>query len=324
MKKFPIILSSIILALSIAVPSYAVDLPKLMHNSLAHGYFEASQGNRIQSKKHFRKAFDLAQKTRDWSGMIDAAGGLLALGEREDATECFDKVANMNKKMKDWRASVALAYNYLSFPNNFVDKDRVTQNLEAAEKYASEKKSWLGLLETADTFEKAGSEERALECVDLAKNISAESKNYEAMAEIASCYKKYGEVQKSQEAIKLSKEYKSQLEKGNPYPENFKPYGETVASPKSMSTETQVAERQSADKDIENKIDYLAKLEELNKKEKDYYFAYNYYYDYPYYHHFYSGYDSVTYLPPDWLGEWANYHLRHYNLINGNYIYLGW
>ena len=324
MKKPLIVLSILIFALSTNPPSYAVDLEKAMHDSLGRGYFEAKEGNRIQSKKHFRRAFDLAEKARDWSGMIDAAGGLLALGEREDATECFDKIAQMNKKTKDWRASVGLAYNYLSYPKDFVEKDRATKSLKDAKKYASEKKDWRGLAETAEAFYKAGSKDRAIECLDLAKDIGAESKNYETMAEIAYHYKKMGEAQKSQEAVKLCEEYRAQLVGNNAYTANINAYGKTVAEPKKISTEAQVAERDSADKDIAAKMDYLAKLEELNKKEKDYYLAYNYYYDYPYYHRFYSNYDSVTYLPPDWLGEWANFHLRCYNLVNGRYMFRGW
>jgi len=300
---------------STAVPSHAVDIQKLMRDSLGRGYFEASQDNRIQSKKHFRKAFDLASKLRDWSAMIDAAGGLLALGEREDATNCFDRVAKMNKRIKDWRASVSLAYNYLSFPKNLVDKDKAAQSFEDAKKYASDKKDWRGLVETAKGFYESGSKECALECLELAKGIGTEYKNYEAMAEIAYYYKKFGEPDKSQEAVKLSNGYKSQSETLATYPADFKPYGETVAAPKKIDTEAQIAERETTDKAISSKMDYLAKMAEINKKEKDYYVAYDDYYDYPYYHRFYSNYDSVTYLPPDWLGEWAGYHLRHYKTL---------
>ena len=324
MKKTLSVLFLLVLMLAVAVPSHAVDIQKLMRDTLARGYFEASLGNRIQSKKYFQKAFDLAGKVCDWSCMIDSAGGLLVLGEREDATNCFDRVAKMNKRIKDWRASIALAYNYLSYPKDFVDKDKVAQSLEAAEKYASEKKSWRGLLETAEAFDKAGLKDRVLACIELAKNMGIESKNYEAMAEIAYCYKKMGEAQKSKVAAKLCEEYRAQLVKGTAYPENFNPYGETVAPPKVISAEAQVAERGSTDKEIEAKINYLAKLEELNKKEKDYYVIYDDYYDYPYYHRFYSNYDSLTYLPPDWLDEWAGYHLRHYDLVDGTYMFLGW
>jgi len=324
MKKSLIVLSFLIFAILTAAPSYAIDLQKMMRDSMGRGYFEASQNNRIQSKKHFRKAFDLASKLRDWSGMMDAAGGLLALGERGDADEDFDKIAKMNTKMKDWRASVALAYHYLSFPKNLVDKDKAAQSFEDAKKYASDKKDWRGLVETAKGFYESGSKERALLCLELAKGIGAEYKNYEAMAEIAYYYKKFGEPDKSQEAAKLSNEYKSQSEIAAAYPADFKPYGETVAAPKKIDTEAQIAERETTNEEISSKMDYLAKMAEINKKEKDYYVAYDDYYDYPYYHRFYSNYDNVTYLPPDWLCEWSNFHMRHYNLIDGSYMFLGW
>ncbi len=322
MKKKLIIL--LIFALAAATPSYAVDLQKMMRDSLGRGYLEASQGNRIQSKKYFRKAFDLGRKTRDWSVMIDAAGGLLALGEREDAVECFDKVAKMNTKTKDWRASIALAYNHLSFPKDFVDKGKIEQSLADAEKYASEKKDWRGLVEGAKAFYESGSKDCALECLDIAKNIGSEGRNYEVMAEIAYYYKKFGEPQKSQEAVKLCGEYRADTEKPLAYPENFKPYGETVASPKKIGADIQTAERESADAEIASKMDYLAKREALSRQEKEYYLAYNDYYGYPYYQRFYANYGSAVYLPPDWLGEWANYHLRCYNLVDGNYVFMGW
>lgn len=324
MKKNLTILLSLILTLIIAGPSYAIDIEKMMRDSMGRGYFEASQDNRIQSKKHFRKAFDLAGKLRDWSAMIDAAGGLLALGEREDAAKCFEKIAKMNKKMKDWRACVSLAYSYLSFPKNLVDKDKATQSLEDAKKYASGRKDWRGLVETAKGFYESGSKERALLCLEPAKSIGTEYKNYEAMAEIAYYYKKFDEPDKSQEAAKLSNEYKSQSETIALYPADFKPYGETIAAPKKTDTEIQIAERETTNEEISAKMDYLAKMAEINKKEKDYYAAYDDYYDYPYYHRFYSNYDNVIYLPPDWLCEWSNFHMRHYNLINGGYVFLGW
>ncbi|MDP3790007.1 MAG: hypothetical protein Q8R48_06350, partial [Candidatus Omnitrophota bacterium] len=108
------------------------------------------------------------------------------------------------------------------------------------------------------------------------------------------------------------------------YPSDFKPYGETVASPKKIDTGAQIAERESADEEISSKMDYFAKMAEINKKEKDYYVAYDDYYDYPYYQRFYTNYGNATYLPPDWLCEWSNFHMRHYSLINGTYVFLGW
>ncbi len=323
MRKMAAIVCALLM-LTITTSSYALDLKKSMHNALGNGYTAAKEGSRIQAKKYFRKAFDLAQKLRDWSGMIDAAGGLLALGEREDALKYFDAVTKLNKKLKDWRAGVALAYNYLSFPKGLVDKGRAAESAELAKKYASDKKDWRGLIESAKLFDRMKMKDASLECLATAKNIGTESKNEEAMVEIASYYKKAGDVKNSQEAIKLAEEYKSEMQKLKAYPADFKPYGETVAEPKKIPTEAQIAERESTDSEITAKLDYLARLEEAKKKEKEYYIAYDNYYDYPYYYRYYSIYDSVAYLPPDWLNDWASFYLGRYRFMDGNYMFIGW
>ena len=323
MRKMAAILCAL-LVLSITTSSYALDLKRSMHNALGNGYSAASAGSRIQAKKYFQKAFDLAKKLRDWSAMIDAAGGLLALGEREDAMKYFDEVGKLNKKLKDWRASVALAYNYLAFPKGLIDENRAAGSTELAKKYALEKKDWRGLIESAKLFDKLKMKDSSVESLEAAKNIGVESKNDEAMITLASYYKKAGDVKKSQEAIKLAEEYKSETQKLNVYPPDFKPYGETVAEPRKVPTDAQIAERESTDSEITAKLDYLARLEEAKKKEKEYYIAYDNYYDYPYYYRYYSIYDSVTYLPPDWLGNWANFYLGRYRFMDGNYVFIGW
>lgn len=324
MRKIAVSLCALLI-LSITTYSYAIDLQKLMYNALGNGYAAASEGSRIQAKKYFHKAFDLAKKLKDWSAMIDAAGGLLALGEREDAAKYFDVIAKMNKKLKDWRAGVALSYNYLSFPKSLVDKNRAMENAELAEKYAADKKDWRGLIESAKLFDKMNMKEESVRCIGTAKAIAIESKNEEAMIGLASYYKKAGDVANSQEAIKLAEEYKSEAQKLKmSVPPDFKPYGETVAEPKKIPTEAQVAERQSTDKEISDKLDYLAKMEEAKKKEQEYYIAYDDYYDYPYYYRYYSIYDNIAYLPPDWLGDWARFHLGHYRFRDGNYMFIGW
>ncbi|MBU4377047.1 MAG: hypothetical protein KKD29_06200 [Candidatus Omnitrophica bacterium] len=324
MRKISTVLCVLFLALSVATTSYAIDLQKLMHNALGNGYSTAMEGSRIPAKKYFRKAFDLAKKLRDWSVMIDAAGGLLALGDREDALKYFDEVAKLNKNLKDWRASIALGYNYLAFPKGLIDESRAMANAELAKKYASDKKDCRGLIESAKLFDRLKMKESSLECLETAKTIGMESKNDEAMIEIASYYKKSGDVKNSQSAIKLAEQYKSETQKVKPYPPDFKPYGETVAEPRKVPVEAQIAERESTDSEISAKLDYLAKMEEAKRKEKEYYIAYDDYYDYPYYYRYYSIYDNITYLPPDWLGDWARFNLRRYRFLDGNYMFLGW
>lgn len=330
MRKKLVFISLFLAVLILSNSSYAATTEELMHDSLARGYVAGEEDNRAESEKHFRKAFGYAKKTGNWSGMIDAGGGLLVLGKHEDAMRFFGDAAKIINKEKDWRGKIALGYIYISLPPDFVDKGKAVLYFNDARMYALEKKDWRGLVEAAKGFMEADSQDKSLASLDAAEKIAKEYKSIEGMTEVAKYYKKAGQIEKSQQAILMVNKFKEEFREAKLPPEWWKPAGETVAGPEKISSEIQKAERESADKEIEATYKYHLELRKKEKVNKTYYLNYSNYYQYPYSYTYYRNYaywrryPRSTCYPSYWYSNWCSYYGGHYSYRNGFYFYIGW
>ena len=287
MLKKSILSSLLIFILIIPVFAKDVNLEK-MEDALARGYLAASKNDIDEAFDNFTKSIYFAKKAKSWKGLADAGNAFSALGEPKKALSPFKLAYKIASSQKDWRGLVAISYSYASLPVNLNTQKHAFSALNLARKIASSKNDWRGLSE----IRKA-----SLRLSEIAKKSGS-----------LALYNKYVKIAEDLSDFKTKD--------ATTPPPGWNPYGESIAGPKKISPEAQIAMRKSADKDIQEDLKYQEKIKE--KENYDYYVIYRQYYNFPYYHTYYGYWHPLSHSQ---VYTWAHRYLSRYRLINGIYIY---
>lgn len=308
-----------------------------MDDALGRAYKAATEKKMDEAKDWFRKAGQYAQELNSWQGLIDSGYGLSTLGLPQEAKTAFDNASQIILQDKDWHSAVALGYAYASLPKQLGTVESAIQMWTKAKELANEDNDWCGLLEAGRGFMSTSKNKEAEECFDLARNIVKETPTENAIKALVQAYRKLGKEDKAIECTT----YQAQASE-TPPPGWVPTAGESVRGPKTVPVSVQQAQRESADKDIEQKQQWeleqerLKQEERLHKQELAYqaYRDYLYYYSYPYYG-IYTGiitnfddyYIYAWTTQPVWvirtddeIYNWALWNLGRYTYVDGIYI----
>ncbi|MBI1871722.1 MAG: hypothetical protein HYS07_11135 [Chlamydiae bacterium] len=321
MKKFwlGLILFSFLLPIAIAE-----DRAQSMQDALGRAFQAVKAKNHEEAVQLFEKAGQLAIQISEWKGCLDAGNALLKLGEANQSLSLFESALPIAQKQGDWRIFVASGYALASLPQNLNAKDKAIHSFILAAQAAKQKKDWMGLTEAANGLNHLENQPAAVQALNDAREIVQETKSLRGAQVLAELYQKSGLPNESQQ-MKIAKEEfariqghaeQSQIEP----PPGWNPVGESVSRPPVPNIEQQRMARQSADKDIEEKNQWIVQQKQLELEKEKMASQYSGYYYYPY------GYDSYTSYEPwgwDLLIPWADYYGSSYVYTDGYYHYSG-
>lgn len=337
------ILFAIILTLCFISPLYCQTTTKeKMEDALGRGFKAATEKKMDEAKEWFRKGMQYAQEANSWQGLLDSGYGLSTLGLPEEAKTAFDSASQIVLNERDWHGAVALGYAYASLPKNLGITEIAINMWTKAKEWANENIDWCGLVEAGRGFMSISKNEPAEECFDNAKKIVKEMPTDNAIKALVQAYRKLGREDKALECTA----FQSQIRAESTIPAGWTPQaGETIRAPKTVSPEVQMAQRESADRDIERKQqweseDAQRRYEEKLQKQQLAYEAYRdylTYYSYPYYGSYsgfianYDDYYMYAWTPqPIWvlrtydeIYNWASWNLGFYTCVDGVYIAVG-
>jgi hypothetical protein len=320
MKKTLLILC----ALMISSGLYAEDAVQSMHDAFARGFEATKAKNKEESVQWFQKAGQYAVQAQEWKGCLDAGSALLKLGQPADAASLFDQASNIAQSQQDWRIGVAVGYAYASLPPDLNKKEDSKNAFVSAASFAKGKNDWMGMTEAANGLVNVGYNDTAASVAAEAKQIVDEAASPQGAEVIAELYKKLGMNGEAQQMATAHQNYVQEHEVARRQiiqpPPGWSPVGESVAGPWVPSPEQQKQARESADKDIEAKNQWILQQEQIEAEHKKEASQYSSYYYYPY------GYSSYTsYEPWDWdmLVSWADSCGSSYVYTDGYYHHNG-
>ena len=313
--KYITIFLTLFLTFSVSSLAFGRD-PEQLEDTLAKGYLAASKGATADALVFFDEAGKLANKLKNWRGLIDSGNAFSALGDTKKALFLFDKAHKSASARKDWRGFVAVSYAYLSLPEEMKTKKKALSALNVSYKLSYSRKDWRGLFETAKAMLKTGEKNRTREILISSEKIVISSGSKNAANSFAVVAKQMGDKALYEKYMTLASEVDTKAVSVTP-PPGWKAYGESVAGPKKIDPSAQEAMRHSADKEIEaSKNTY-----ETRKKDNEfseYYVVYRDYYAYPFQHNYYNEWHTLSGTQVE---RWANYRLSRYKNVRGTYIY---
>lgn len=328
-----------ILFLFICAQGYCQDPKAKLQDSMARGYLAITKDDNNSALDYFKKALDYAKEVRSWRGCIDSGYGLLSLGNPNEATKAFETAYAYSKSDADWRGCVASGYGFLSLPEELKNANTAKGCFKGAFLIAKSKKEYQGIVEATNGFTAIKDVKTAKEYIDTAFEIAKKDSSALGLKLVSEGYFKAGYAKDAQQALGLSENIQNQrgeVLKKQP-PAGWQPLGETVAGPPKIDANIQIKSRESADKEIQEKYEWIAKQKELEAKQDQYANIYAMYYDYPWGSRAW-GYNAWT--PGSWgfgvwnkkgwgwsagfnLRNWANSYSRYYryNPRSGLYFY---
>lgn len=313
-----------------------------MEDALGRGYKAATEKKVDEAKEWFRKGMRYAKEANSWQGLLDSGYGLSTLGLPEEAKPAFDNASQIVQNERDWHGAVALGYAYASLPKQTGTTESAVNMWTRAKEWANENSDWCGLIEAGRGLMSISKNTEAEECFDIAKKIVKEAPTDNAIKALVQAYRKLGKEDKALECTA----FQSQIRAESTIPTGWTPQaGETIRTPKTVSPEVQMAQRESADKDIERKQQWESEdaqrryEEKLQKQEQAYsaYRDYLMYYSYPYYgsysgvignyddYYMYAWTQQPIWAPRtyDEIYNWASWNLGLYTCVDGVYISVG-
>lgn len=303
---------------------YAEDAIQSMHDSFARGFQAIEAKNKDEAVKMFRQAGQYAVQAGEWKGCLDAGSSLLKLGQPADAAALFDQASNIGQTQQDWRIGVAVGYAYASLPADQNKKQNASNSFMSAASFAKGKSDWTGMAEAANGLVNIGDKNAASSVAAEAKQIVDQTQSPKGAEVIAELYKKMDMGGEAQQMMNTSQNYAQVHETARKQiiqpPAGWSPVGESVAGPWVPSPEQQKLARESADKDIESKNQWILQQEQIEAEHQKEATQYSSYYYYPY------GYSSTNvYTPWDWdmLIPWASSCSSSYVYTDGYYHHNG-
>lgn len=338
MKSLLCIAAIFFIFFSFSATALALPEEEQMHNVMGQAYKAAAQQKTAEAKELFNKAAELAEKTKNWEGLLAAGYGLSTLGNAEGAKKLFDQASLLAEKTNDWRIAIGLGYAYASLPDSLTPLPQAEKLWQQAKQWSEEKEDIFGLIETGRAWASINKNKEAENCLAIADKQIKETPSQEAVKTLAETYRKLGKEDKAT----CCESYLRASTAGAIPPACQPTAGETVRAGKSVSSETQTAQRTSAFRDIADQETWQRarnrqkQQEKMQRRQLAYqtYRDYLNYYSYPYYG-IYSGvvtnphtYYTTAWCPrPVWcrrthteICNWASWQLGYYSYRNGVYV----
>lgn len=206
-------------------------------NALAQGYTAVQKNQDDAAIRSFTEAGSLARRQGDWQGLIDAGYGLAALGKTAEALPLFNDAVNAAKQDGAVPGLIGAAYALASLPENM---------------------NTLGL---------------AVEALDEAMKMVQATQDAEGAKTLAKAYQDLGRSDKAAQAqslaARLAQAGGEETRGVTTPPPGWSPVGESIKGPKKVPVEVQQLNRQSADRDISSKMEYIKRSEELEQRERE-------------------------------------------------------
>lgn len=326
------------LAICLCSNAFGLTAKENVDNALGQAYKAGSEKKMDVAKDWFRKAAKYAKEAGSWQGLLDSGYGLSTLNLPEEAKTVFDNAATIAKNSKDWHGTVAVGYAYASLPKKLGTTDLAINMWNTTKELAEKDGDIFGLIEAGRGFLSIQKNSEAEQCFDLAKTLLEQAPTEAATKALVEAYRKLGKEDKALECTS----YQAQVQEQGPPPGWQPTAGKTVRGPKTVPTDVQMVQRESADRDIEAKVYYeqeqaaLEQQERMEKQEMAYmaYRDYLMYYSYPYYGS-YGGFisnDDDYYAfawsnQPMWaertgdeICNWSMWNLNRYGYSDGFYM----
>lgn len=336
--KSPIFAIAALLTLIYSSPLYATgkqpDVAQV--DTFLGGAYEAVQNDDNSSAvKKFESAGDLARKIQDWQGLVDAGYGLAALNETKKAHQFFQEAFTVSRTVGSWQGLVAAGYALSSLPKEMNLIPQAQTSFSIAAQFAEEDRDWRGLVEAGKGFHVIENATRANATLDKALQIAGAQEDPQAVMTVAEAFEDIGNTGKAAQARSLANEI-SRAQGGDTRmvktpPPGWSPTGESVRKTDEVPLEAQRLNRESVDKDISEKMEYIRQQKQLASEEKrerqrlaEAYLYYSGYYDYP---GRYFGIDQFGLfgfgrhpLSRRHLRSWSSFHLSHFSRDGGFFI----
>lgn len=321
MKKM---LSAFILMIILSSQAFSQDPLTSMHDAFARGFEATKAKNRSEAVEWFQKAGQFATQAKEWKGCLDSGNALLKLGEPGQAADLFDKAYQIAQEKKDWRIAVAAGYAFASLPPDLGKKSVASSSFLLAADLAKESDDWIGMTEATNGLIHIENRESAEHVLSDAKQIVDKTKSVKGAQVIAQLYERLGDTGEAQ-GMKTAREdyieFRESTKKAVPQPPpGWNPVGESVAGPPVPSVEQQRLARESADKDIEAKNQWIQQQEQMEFEKQKQAQEYSGYFYYPYGYASGSGYQSWGW---DQLVPWASHYGGYYGYSDGYYHHNG-
>ncbi|MBI1884190.1 MAG: hypothetical protein HYS08_08310 [Chlamydiae bacterium] len=320
MKKFLVSLSIVCFLSAFA---FAEDTLQSMHDAFGRGFQAVKSKNKEEAVTWFKKAGNDATQAQEWRGCLDAGNALLKLGSPQDAAPLFHEAFQIGQSKNDWRISIASGYALASLPPDLHEKEAAIQAFSSATEEANKKNDWIGLTEAAKGLIHVGDTSHASQVLADTRKVVEATQNAKGAQVISDLYTQLGMAKEAEEMKAKKEKFEQAPGESGPYvepPPGWSASGESVASPSIPSPEQQRMARESADKDIEAKNQYIAQQREIEVTREREANQYSSYYYYPY------GYASYTAYEPwgwDLLTPWADTYAGYYTYRDGYYSYSG-
>jgi hypothetical protein len=303
---------------------FSQDSLQSMHDAFARGFQATKAKNHDEAVQWFQKAGQFAIQAREWKGCLDSGNALLKLGEPGQAADLFEQSFQIAQEKKDWRIAVASGYAFASLPPDLGKRPNASNSFLLAADLANQNHDWIGMTEAANALIHIEDRESAIRVLNDAKIIVDETKSAKGAQVTAQLYERLDLTNEAQ-GMKVNREdyikFSEGAKKTVPQPPpGWSPVGESVAGPPIPSVEQQRLARESADKDIESKNQWILQQQQIEYEKEKQASEYSGYYYYPY------GYSSyTTYQPWGWdaLIPWADHYAGQYSYSDGYYQHHG-
>lgn len=209
--------------------------PEEIENYLGQGYFALSKQDTMAAREAFQTAAELAINMNDWRNALDAAIGLIALREFDDARGLIDHAAIIVDRLNDLRADVAIAHAISALPTEYRSDLSIQQYLSRAYTNGIEADNWKALDEIAHVYAALGRRTDAEHVLDDALEIVVRNRSEAGARDLGDSYAALSLPVKAQQCRQLREQFaQGSAQQAVPPPPEWTPYGDSVAGPEPL------------------------------------------------------------------------------------------